>query len=73
MINSKTFVRNLGVRYEKEHDLTETQVKMPRDLSMSTGFVLFRNSDLLTFREHVANSYIDAYMYIHLLCLCWRH
>ena len=33
---------------------------------MSTGFGLFRNSDLLTAHKHVANSYIDAYMYIHL-------
>ena len=44
---------------------------------VSTGFDLFRNSNLPTAHEHVANSYIDAYMYIwspvyiHLLCLRW--
>ena len=38
---------------------------------MFTGFGLFRKSNLLTAREHVANNYIDAYMYIHLLCLCY--
>ena len=68
MINSKTFVRNLGDRYETRHDLTQTQVKMPPNLSMSTGFCLFPNSNFLTTHEHVANSYIDAFMYIHLLC-----
>ena len=41
-------------------------VKMPPNLSMSTGFGLFRKSNLLTAHEHVANSYIDAFMYIHL-------
>ena len=45
---------------------------MPPNLSMSTGFGLFRKGNLLTAHEHVANSYVDAYMYIHLLCLCWR-
>ena len=35
---------------------------MPPNLSsMSTGFGLFRNSNLLTVHEHVANSYNDAY------------
>ena len=35
---------------------------MPPNLSsMSTGFGLFRNSNLLTAHEHVANSYNDAY------------
>ena len=68
MINSKTFVRNLGARYEKEHDLTSTQVKMPPNLSMSTGFGLFRNSNFLTSHERVVNSYISVFMYIHLLC-----
>ena len=34
---------------------------------MSTGFGLFRNSNLLTAHEHVVNSYIDAYKYIHFL------
>ena len=38
---------------------------MPPNLSMSTRFGLFRKSNLLTAHEHVANSYIDAYMYIH--------
>ena len=38
---------------------------MPPNLSMSTGFGLFRKNNLLTAHEHVANSYIDAYMYIH--------
>ena len=33
---------------------------MPPNLSVSTGFDLF-----LTAHEHVANSYIDAYVYIH--------
>ena len=33
---------------------------MPPNLSMSTGFDLFRKSNLLTAHEHVANSYIDA-------------
>ena len=32
------------------------------NLSMSTGFGF--NSNLLTAHEHVANNYIDAYMYI---------
>ena len=50
---------------------TSTQVKMPLNLSMSTSFVFFRNSDLRTAHEHVLNSFIVAYMYIHLLCLCW--
>ena len=44
---------------------------MPPNLSMSTSFVFFRNSDLRTAHEHVLNSFIVAYMYIHLLCLCW--
>ena len=39
---------------------------MPPNLSMSTGFGLFRKSNLLTAHEHDANSYIDAFMYIHL-------
>ena len=60
MINSKTFVRNLGARYGTRHDLTETQVKMPPNLSMSTGFDLFRNSNFLTAHERVVNSYIGA-------------
>ena len=42
------------------------------NLSKSKGFGLFGKSNLLTAHEHVANSYINAYMYIHLLCLCWR-
>ena len=46
--------------------LKYTPVKMPPNLSMSTGFGLFRKSNLLTAHEHVANSYIDAFMYIHL-------
>ena len=33
---------------------------MPPDLSMSTGFGLFRKDNLLTAHEHLANSYIDA-------------
>ena len=45
---------------------------MPPNLSMSRGFGLFRNSSLLTAYEHVANSYIDAYIYVHSLCLCWK-
>ena len=46
---------------------------MPPNLLMSTGFGLFRKSNLLIAHEHVAkhDNYIDAYMYIHLLCLCW--
>ena len=44
---------------------------MPPSLSMSTGFGLFRNSNLLTAHEHVANSCIDAFMYIRLLRICW--
>ena len=43
---------------------------MPLNLSMFTEFGLFRNSNFVTAYEHVANSYIDSYMYIHLLCLC---
>ena len=70
MINSKTFVRNLGGRYEKRHDLTLAQVKMPPNLSMSTGFGLFSNSNFLTAHEHVANSHIDAFMYIHYWAAC---
>ena len=45
---------------------------MPPNLSMFTEFCLFRNSNLVTAYEHVVTSYIDASMYIHLLCLCWR-
>ena len=41
---------------------------MSPNLSMSTGFGLFRKSNLLTAHEHVANSYISVFMYIHLLC-----
>ena len=41
---------------------------MPPNLSMSTGFGLFRNSNFLTAHERVVNSYIGACMYIHLLC-----
>ena len=33
---------------------------------MFTEFGLFRNSNFVTTYEHVANSYIDAYMYISL-------
>ena len=33
---------------------------MPPDLSMSTGFGLFRKGNLLTAHEHLANSYIDV-------------
>ena len=36
---------------------------MPPNLSISTGFGLFRNSNLITANEHVANSYIDTYKY----------
>ena len=36
---------------------------MPPNLSMFTEFGLFRNSNFVTAYEHVANSYIDAYMY----------
>ena len=46
---------------------------MPPNLSMSTGFGLFWKSNLLTAHEHVANKYIDAYVYIHLLCLVMRN
>ena len=38
---------------------------MPPNLSMSTVFGLFWKSNLPRAHEHVANSYIDAYMYIH--------
>ena len=41
---------------------------MPPNLSMSTGFGLFRNSSFLTFHERVVNSYISVFMCIHLLC-----
>ena len=41
---------------------------MSPDLSMSTGFGLFRNSNFLTSHERVVNSYISVFMYIHLLC-----
>ena len=45
---------------------------MPPNLSMFTEFGLFRNRNFVTAYEQVVDSYIDAYMYIHLLCLCWR-
>ena len=70
--NQEDICCNLGDRYETRRDLTQTQVKMPPNLSMSTGFCLFPNSNFLTAHEHVANSYVDAFMYIHLFCLCWR-
>ena len=35
---------------------------MSPNLSMATGFGLFRNSNLLTAHEHVANSSIEAYI-----------
>ena len=38
VIKSETFVRNLGARYETRHDLKSTNVKMPPNLSMCTGF-----------------------------------
>ena len=38
---------------------------MPPNLSMFTEFGLFRNSNFVTAYEHVANSYIDAYIYIY--------
>ena len=38
---------------------------MPPKLSMSTGFDVFRKSNLLTADEHDADSYIDAYVYVH--------
>ena len=41
---------------------------MSPNLSMSTGFGLFRNSNFLTSHERVVNSYISVFMYIHLLC-----
>ena len=34
---------------------------MPPNLSMSTGFGLFRNSNFLTDHERVENSYIGAF------------
>ena len=39
---------------------------MSSNLSICTGFRLFRNSNLLTTHEHVANSKIVAYLYIYL-------
>ena len=39
---------------------------MSSNLSICTGFRLFRNSNLLTAHEHVANSKIVAYLYIYL-------
>ena len=53
--------------------LKYTHVKMPPNLSMSTGFRLFRKSNLVTAHEHVANSYIDTFMYIHLPLLGTVH
>ena len=41
---------------------------MPPNLSMSTGFGSFRNSNFLTSHERVVNSYISVFMYIHFLC-----
>ena len=41
---------------------------MPPNLSMSTGFGSFRNSNFLTSHERVVNSYISVFMCIHLLC-----
>ena len=41
---------------------------MSPNLSMSTGFGLFRNSNFLASHERVVNSYISVFMYIHLLC-----
>ena len=41
---------------------------MSPNLSTSTGFGLFRNSNFLTSHERVVNSYISVFMYIHLLC-----
>ena len=40
---------------------------MPPNLSMSTGFGSFRNSNFLTSHERVVNSYISVFMYIHFL------
>ena len=65
VINSKTGLLR-SAPYEIRHDLKQTHVKMPPNLSMSTGFGLFRKSNLRTAHEHVANGYIDAYiMYVH--------
>ena len=62
MINGKTFACNLGAHYETRHDLKQTNFKIPPNLSsMSTGFGLFRNGNLLAVHENVANSYNDAY------------
>ena len=36
---------------------------MAPNLSMSTGFGSFRNSNFLTAHERVVNSYIGAFMY----------
>ena len=41
---------------------------MPPNLSMSTGFGLFRNSNFLTAHERVVNSYIGAFMYTVFIC-----
>ena len=41
---------------------------MSPNLSMSTGFGLFQNSNFLTSHERVVNSYISVFMYIHSLC-----
>ena len=41
---------------------------MPPNLSMSTGFGLFRNSNFLTSHERVVNSYMSVFKYIHLFC-----
>ena len=37
---------------------------------MFTEFGLFRNSNFVTAYEHVANSYIDAYIYIYIFICC---
>ena len=43
---------------------------MPRNLSTFTEFGLFRNSNFVTAYEHVANSYIDTYIYIYIFICC---
>ena len=47
-------------------------VECDRYPCMWSNFAPFGLGNSISANEDVANSYIDAYMYIQLLCLCWR-
>ena len=71
MRHNKTEIRIAGssCRPQKKKKIQDVLEFVNLSESICTGSRLFRNSNLLTAHEHVANSYIVPSLYIYFLSL----